>query len=101
MTEVTASVKEMNKDFEHLIQSSKIIAEKTSLVAESHTEQTAKIEQISNTVTGLDKVTQQNADAARQSALASENMKAQAEQMQEVVMELTELIGEKLSVERV
>jgi len=101
VTEVTASVKEMNKDFEHLIQSSKIIAEKTLLVAESHTEQTAKIEQISNTVTGLDKVTQQNADAARQSALASENMKAQAEQMQEVVMELTELIGEKLSVERV
>lgn len=92
VTEATASVKEMNKDFGRLIESSTVIAEKTSLVAQSHTEQTAKIGQISNTVAGLDKVTQQNAEAARQSAQTSEDMKIQAEQMQEVVRELTAMI---------
>ncbi len=91
--QIKGSVKDVNKDFENLIQSAKVIGEKTSVITESNTEQSSKIGQISRTVADLDKVTQQNAAGARESARASENMNAQAEKMREMVAELAAMIG--------
>ena len=45
------------------------------------------------TVSQMDKVTQQNAANAEESASASEEMNAQAAQMKEMVQELVKLVG--------
>ncbi len=55
-------------------------------------EQAQGIEQVNTAVADMDKVVQQNAAGAEQSASASEEMNAQAVQMQEMVSELMELV---------
>jgi methyl-accepting chemotaxis protein len=50
---------------------------------------------VNTAVTDMDKVTQQNAANAEESASASEEMNAQAEQMKGMVGELIALVGKK------
>lgn len=58
-------------------------------------EQAQGIEQVSKAVTDIDKMTQQNAGNAEESAGASRQLSAQAEQMGTVVHQLVSLVGRK------
>ncbi|MCF8144681.1 MAG: Cache 3/Cache 2 fusion domain-containing protein [Deltaproteobacteria bacterium] len=62
-------------------------------IAAASTEQAKGIEQINQAMVEMDKVTQQNAANAEESASASEEMNAQAEEMRGIVSDLVRVIG--------
>ncbi|MCP4341597.1 MAG: hypothetical protein GY799_22640 [Desulfobulbaceae bacterium] len=71
------------------------ISKTTDLVSEiaaASQEQAQGIDQVNTAMTQMDKVTQQNAANAEESASASEELSAQAEQMNQIVNELATLI---------
>ena len=72
------------------------IGKTTALVSEiaaASREQAQGIDQVNNAVAQMDKVTQQNAANAEESASASEELSSQAESMNDIVGELTALVG--------
>jgi len=72
------------------------IGKTTDLVGEiaaASQEQSQGIDQVNTAVAQMDKVTQQNAANAEESASASEELSAQAEQMNQIVAELSALVG--------
>jgi methyl-accepting chemotaxis protein len=72
------------------------IGKTSSLVSEiaaASQEQAQGIDQVNTAVAQMDKVTQQNAANAEESASASEELSAQAEQMNLIVNELSALVG--------
>jgi len=72
------------------------IGKTTELVGEiaaASQEQAQGIDQVNTAVAQMDKVTQQNAANAEESASASEELSAQAESMNEIVAELSSLVG--------
>jgi len=77
------------------------IGKTTDLVGEiaaASQEQAQGIDQVNTAVTQMDKVTQQNAASAEESASASEELRAQASSMNDVVIELVALVGGRASV---
>ena len=56
-------------------------------------EQARGIEQISKAIAQMDRVTQATAASAEESASASEQMSAQAEALQHIVVQLRSLVG--------
>ncbi|MDM8548472.1 hypothetical protein QUF72_00280 [Desulfobacterales bacterium HSG2] len=62
-------------------------------IAASSDEQFVKIEHISNAVSGIEHITQQNAADAQEAAAVSEEMNSQAEQMRGIVDKLADIIG--------
>jgi methyl-accepting chemotaxis protein len=79
------------------------IGKTTDLVAEiaaASQEQAQGISQVNTAVTQMDKVTQQNAANAEESASASEELSSQAEQLNEMVAELTQLVGGRSTTSR-
>ena len=62
-------------------------------IAAASQEQAQGIDQVNTAVNDMDKVTQQNAANAEESASASEELSAQAEQMNEIVNELVLMVG--------
>ncbi|OHB53931.1 MAG: hypothetical protein A2Y12_12120 [Planctomycetes bacterium GWF2_42_9] len=84
---------EVGKVLEEIVQS---IGKTTDLVGEiaaASSEQAQGIDQVNTAVGQMDKVTQQNAANAEESASASEELSAQAEQMNHIVQELVKLVG--------
>ena len=61
-------------------------------IAAASQEQAQGIEQVNTAVSQMDKVTQQNAGNAEESASASEELNAQAESMKDAVNELVKLV---------
>ena len=62
-------------------------------IAQASHEQSEGIAQLNNTVAGMDRITQSNASLAEQSAASSEELKAQAGQVQRAVGELMAMVG--------
>ena len=62
-------------------------------IAAASNEQAQGIDQVNISVSEMDKVVQHNAASAEQSASASEEMNAQAEQMKGFVYDLVALVG--------
>ena len=84
---------EVGKVLEEIVQG---IGKTTDLVGEiaaASQEQSQGIDQVNTAVAQMDKVTQQNAANAEESASASEELSAQAESMNDVVGELMALVG--------
>jgi methyl-accepting chemotaxis protein len=84
---------EVGKVLDEIVQS---VGKTTDLVGEiaaASAEQAQGIDQVNTAVAQMDKVTQQNAANAEESASASEELSAQAESMNEVVNELVALVG--------
>jgi methyl-accepting chemotaxis protein len=84
---------EVGKVLNEIVQS---IGKTTDLVGEiaaASSEQAQGIDQVNTAVAQMDKVTQQNAANAEQSASASEELSAQAETMNHIVRELASLVG--------
>jgi methyl-accepting chemotaxis protein len=69
------------------------VGELVGEIAAASTEQAKGIDQINQAVVEMDKVTQQNAANAEESASASEEMNAQAEEMHAIVSDLVRVIG--------
>jgi len=69
------------------------VGELVNEIAAASSEQAKGIEQINQAVVEMDKVTQQNAANAEESASASEEMNSQAEEMRSIVSDLVRVIG--------
>ena len=84
---------EVGKVLDEIVQG---IGKTTDLVGEiaaASQEQAQGISQVNTAVSQMDKVTQQNAANAEESASASEELSAQAEQMNQIVGELIAMVG--------
>ncbi len=90
---VTSTSDNFNDVAENTVKVGSLIGE----IAEASKEQSEGIGQVNLAVTEMDKVTQQNAANAEESAAASEEMNAQANQMMNYVGDLNKLIGGKIS----
>ena len=89
----TELVTKTNDAFTEVAESSEKVGELITEIASASHEQAKGIEQINAAIADVDKVTQQNAANAEESASASEELKSQAEQMKSVLKDLMRLIG--------
>ncbi len=85
-----------NDEFKQVSQSSAKVGSLIAEISEASKEQSNGIEQVNIAITEMDKVVQQNAANAEESASASEEMHAQAEQLREYVRDLVVLITGKM-----
>jgi len=79
--------------FQEVVNSSAKVAELVGEISAASQEQTSGIDQINKAVAEMDKVVQVNAANAEESASASEELNAQAENMKTVVSSLVALVG--------
>jgi len=86
-------VEKTNADFTQVVTSTARVGELVGEIAAASSEQALGIEQVNKAVSEMDKVVQQNASNAEESAEATERMNAQAQQMRELVVELEHLLG--------
>jgi len=86
-----------NDAFSQVAESSVKVGDLVAEISEASKEQSNGIEQVNLAITEMDKVVQQNAANAEESASASEEMNAQAEQLRDYVGELGELVTGKRS----
>ncbi|MFH1155025.1 MAG: methyl-accepting chemotaxis protein, partial [Pseudomonadota bacterium] len=84
-----------NDAFSQVAESSTKVGDIVSEIAEASKEQSNGIEQVNLAITAMDKVIQLNAASAEESASASEEMNAQAEQLKEYVGDLILLVTGK------
>jgi methyl-accepting chemotaxis protein len=84
---------EVGKVLDEIVQSIGKTTDLVSEIAAASSEQAQGIDQVNTAMAQMDKVTQQNAANAEESASASEELSAQAESMQDVVNDLAALIG--------
>ncbi|MBN2255135.1 MAG: Cache 3/Cache 2 fusion domain-containing protein [Deltaproteobacteria bacterium] len=88
-------VAKTNEAFGEVTTSAAKVGELVGEIAAASAEQAQGIDQVNKAITEMDKVTQQNAANAEESASASEEMNAQAAQLKDVAAELMETIGGK------
>ncbi len=91
---------EVGKVLEEIVQGIGKTTDLVSEIAAASQEQSQGIDQVNTAMAQLDKVTQQNAANAEESASASEELSAQAEQMNDVVGELVALVGGSTTTEK-
>jgi methyl-accepting chemotaxis protein len=85
-------VSKTNEAFEQVLSGSKKVGELVGEIAAASKEQAQGISQISNAIAEMDKVVQQNAANAEESAAASEELNSQAMQMKQFVAELITVV---------
>jgi len=86
-------VEKTNRAFEKVEENTGKVAGLVSEISAASREQSNGIEQVNLAVSEMDKVTQQNAANAEESASSSEEMNAQAAQMKGMVDELVRIVG--------
>jgi methyl-accepting chemotaxis protein len=74
-----------NQTFNEVAAASRKIGELINEISTASREQAQGVDQINKTITAMESVTQNNAASAEESAAASEELKVQASQMQEIV----------------
>ena len=79
--------------FAEVSKSASKVADLVAEIAAASSEQAQGIDQINKAVTEMDKVTQRTAANAEESASASEEMNAQAEQVKDITAKLLRIIG--------
>jgi methyl-accepting chemotaxis protein len=84
---------EVSKVLEEIVQSVGKTTDLVSEIAAACQEQAQGIDQVNTAIAQMDKVTQQNAANAEESASASEELTAQAGSMNDIVGELVSLVG--------
>jgi methyl-accepting chemotaxis protein len=85
-------VTKTNDAFKQVVENAGKVGELVSEIATASNEQAAGIGQINKAVAEVDRVVQQNAANAEESASAGEEMSAQATQMKEMVAKLVSLV---------
>lgn len=86
------SIKEVNEDFEGIIESATVMGEKTVAITEASKELSKGIEQVSLAVSDIEQMSQQVAAGSEESAAISEELSAQAVVIKDYVNELLQLI---------
>ena len=86
-------VSKTNEAFVEVSESTSKVGELVTEITAASSEQAEGIEQINKAIVEMDKITQQNAANAEESASASEEMSAQALQMKDFVAELIRMVG--------
>jgi methyl-accepting chemotaxis protein len=81
-----------NEAFTEVTASTLRVGELVADIAAASSEQAQGIDQVNTAVADVDKVTQQNAASAEESASASQEMNAQAEQMKHMVAKLSVMV---------
>jgi len=89
------SIKEVNNDFDEIIESATSMGEKTAKITEESKDLTVAIEQISLAVKEIDKVIQDVAASSQESAAASEELSAQSLEIKNFIKELLLIVGGK------
>ncbi len=84
-----------NDAFSQVAESALKVGDLVAEISEASKEQSNGIEQVNLAITEMDKVVQQNAANAEESASASEEMNAQAEQLRDYVGDLVQLVTGK------
>ncbi len=84
---------EVGKVLSEIVQSGSKTTDLVGEIAAASQEQSQGIDQVNTAVAQMDKVTQQNAANAEESASASEELSSQAESMNQIVGELVALVG--------
>jgi methyl-accepting chemotaxis protein len=84
---------EVTKVLEEVVEGIGKTSELVGEIAAASQEQSQGIDQVNTAVNQMDKVTQQNAANAEESASASEELSAQAETMNQIVSQLSTLVG--------
>lgn len=92
ISESALSVKSMNSDFEGIVKSATVMGDKTQAITEASRELAVTTQQISDAVTEMGNVIQQNAANAQDFASSSEELNAQAEQLKAYVDTLNAMI---------
>ncbi|MBI5605360.1 MAG: CZB domain-containing protein [Deltaproteobacteria bacterium] len=82
-----------NQAFEMVSDRSRKVAELVGEISSASVEQSQGIDQITKAVTEMDRVVQQNASTAEESASASEELSTQADLMKQFVHDLVKAIG--------
>jgi methyl-accepting chemotaxis protein len=88
-------VKKTGAGFSEAATRSHQVGELLRQIATASDEQARGIEQINAAVADMDRIVQQNAAGAQESAGASQEMKVQADQVRAVVEELVAMVGIK------
>ena len=91
--QAATSVKGINANFEGIVESATVMGQKIEAINSATYEQTKGIEQITIAANQIDKVTQRTAATAEESAAASEELNAQADQLRESVVILASVVG--------
>jgi methyl-accepting chemotaxis protein len=76
-----------------IVEKTRQLDERIAEIAQSSHEQSEGISQLNSAVASMDKITQDNAALAQQSAAASEELKQQAEQVRRAVADLMRMAG--------
>jgi methyl-accepting chemotaxis protein len=83
----------MGTNLAAIVEKTRLLDERIGEIAQSSHEQSEGINQLNSAVASMDKITQDNAALAQQSASASEEMKGQAESVRQAVGELMRMTG--------
>lgn len=86
-------VSEVHQALDEIVEQVSKTADLIGEIAEASAEQTQGIEQVNASVIQMDQVTQRNASSAEESASASEELSIQATSLNEIVAELSRLVG--------
>jgi methyl-accepting chemotaxis protein len=81
------------ESLKEIIEGSKKVADIVGEIAAASKEQSDGIGQITNAISQMDQVTQQNAATSEETAAASEELSSQADNLQDMVTELQKIVG--------
>lgn len=84
-----------NESFDNVAQSSEKVGNLIAEISEASREQSSGIDQVNTAINEMDKIIQQNAANAEESASATEELNAQAERLKEYVGDLVALVTGK------
>ena len=97
VSQAALSIKEMNGAFEGIVESATVMGEKTASITLVSKEQANGIEQINKAVNEIDSATQNVAEGAQSSAVASEALSEEVVKMKEFVDGLVGILGGKMA----
>ncbi len=87
------SIREINDDFGGIIRSATTMGEKTGAITHTSAEQATGIEQVNKAVSEMDQLSQGTAANAEESSAASEELRALAERMGNIVANLNRIVS--------
>lgn len=92
VTESSRAIKDINREFEGIVESATIMGEKTVAISQASEENSGSIQQISEAVHIIDNAIQEAAASAEECSSASDELRSRAEQMEAVVYDLSHLV---------
>lgn len=94
VTQAAKSIKQINTDFEDIIESATVMGEKTQAITKASEELTRGIEHVSTAANEIDQATQQVTATSEESAASSSELSDLSEHMKGFVGSLLEIVGE-------